>query len=79
MECMEDGNFLRKSVNDITSLMDINFGSLGRSSRKGKGSQGGPASRPEKAKPVLEKVSAPLLVFHLQYLGKKWSRKKMLW
>lgn len=75
MECMEDGNFLRKSVNDITSLMDINFGSLGRSSRKGKGSQGGPASRPEKAKPVLEKVSAPLLV-----LGKKWStRKKILW
>lgn len=75
MECMEDGNFLRKSVNDITSLMDINFGSLGRSSRKGKGSQGGPASRPEKAKHVLEKVSAPLLV-----LGKKWStRKKMLW
>lgn len=72
---MEDGNFLRKSVNDITSLMDINFGSLGRSSRKGKGSQGGPASCPEKAKPVLEKVSAPLLV-----LGKKWStRKKMLW
>ncbi|XP_075875534.1 intracellular hyaluronan-binding protein 4-like isoform X2 [Nelusetta ayraudi] len=55
MECMEDGNFLRKSVNDITSLMDINFGSLGRSSRKGKGSQGGPASCPEKAKPVLEK------------------------
>lgn len=67
---MEDGNFLRKSVHDITSLLDINFGSSERSSRKGKGSQGGPTSCPVKAKPVLE-VSAPLLVFNLQYLGKK--------
>lgn len=57
MECVEDGHFLRKSVNDITSLLDINFGSLGRSGRKGKGSQGAPTSRPGKAKAVLEKES----------------------
>lgn len=68
---MEDGNFLRKSVNDITSLLEINFGSFERSSRKGKGSQGGQTSHPEKAKPVLEKVRAPLLVFYLQYVWKE--------
>uniref|UniRef100_A0A3Q0R4I3 Hyaluronan/mRNA-binding protein domain-containing protein n=1 Tax=Amphilophus citrinellus TaxID=61819 RepID=A0A3Q0R4I3_AMPCI len=33
----DEGNFLRRSVNDITSLLDINFGSLGRPSRGGRG------------------------------------------
>lgn len=58
----DDSNFLRKSVNDITSLLDINFGSLGRPSRGGRGreSHSGPTSRPERAKPILEKVSSPL-------------------
>nr|XP_046243714.1 intracellular hyaluronan-binding protein 4-like [Scatophagus argus] len=53
----DDGNFFRKSVNDITSLLDINFGSLGRPSRggRGRGARGGPISRPERPKPVLER------------------------
>ncbi|XP_032372766.1 intracellular hyaluronan-binding protein 4 isoform X2 [Etheostoma spectabile] len=52
-----DGNFLRRSVNDITSLLDINFGSLGRPSRggRGRGARGGPECRPERAKLTLEK------------------------
>lgn len=58
----DDSNFLRKSVNDITSLLDINFGSLGRPNRGGRGreSHGGPTSRPERAQPILEKVSSSL-------------------
>ncbi|KAM9359958.1 intracellular hyaluronan-binding protein 4.S-like [Symphorus nematophorus] len=58
VEDMEDeGNFLRKSVNDITSLLDINFGSLGRPSRggRGRGARGGQTSRPERAKPILDR------------------------
>ncbi|XP_035513799.1 intracellular hyaluronan-binding protein 4-like [Morone saxatilis] len=53
----DDGNFLRRSVNDITSLLDINFGSLGRPSRggRGRGGRGGPTSRPERPKPILER------------------------
>ncbi|XP_036953064.1 intracellular hyaluronan-binding protein 4-like isoform X1 [Acanthopagrus latus] len=53
----EDGHFLRKSVNDITCLLDINFGSLGRPSRggRGRGARGGPTSRPERAKPMMER------------------------
>ncbi|XP_068166389.1 intracellular hyaluronan-binding protein 4 [Antennarius striatus] len=53
----EEGNFLRKSVNDITSQLEINFGSLGRPSRGGRGTRGVPAVRSEKAKPVMEKES----------------------
>ncbi|XP_040051367.2 intracellular hyaluronan-binding protein 4.S [Gasterosteus aculeatus] len=54
-EVEEEGTFLRKSVNDITSLLDINFGSLGRPSRggRGRGARGGPANRPER--PILER------------------------
>ncbi|XP_056231691.1 intracellular hyaluronan-binding protein 4-like [Seriola aureovittata] len=58
LEDMEDdGNFLRRSVNDITSLLDINFGSLGRPTRggRGRGARGGPTSRPERPKPILER------------------------
>ncbi|XP_054467470.1 intracellular hyaluronan-binding protein 4-like [Anoplopoma fimbria] len=58
LEDVEDeGNFLRRSVNDITSLLDINFGSLGRPSRggRGRGARGGPANRPERAKPIMER------------------------
>ncbi|XP_074493253.1 intracellular hyaluronan-binding protein 4-like isoform X1 [Sebastes fasciatus] len=58
LEDVEDeGNFLRRSMNDITSLLDINFGSLGRPSRggRGRGARGCPASRPERAKAILEK------------------------
>ncbi|XP_038558686.1 intracellular hyaluronan-binding protein 4-like [Micropterus salmoides] len=53
----DDGHFLRRSVNDITSLLDINFGSLGRPSRggRGRGARGGPASRPERTKPIVER------------------------
>lgn len=53
-----DGNFLRKSVNDITSLLDINFGSLGRPARggRGRGGRGGQSDRQEKAHPILERV-----------------------
>ncbi|XP_073322054.1 intracellular hyaluronan-binding protein 4-like isoform X2 [Pagrus major] len=54
----DDSNFLRKSVNDITCLLDINFGSLGRPSRGGRGrggARGGPTSRPERAKPIMER------------------------
>ncbi|KAM3610839.1 uncharacterized protein V6R79_009447 [Siganus canaliculatus] len=54
MEDMEsDGSFYRKSVNDITSLLDINFGSLGRPSRggRGRGARGGPTTRSERPRP----------------------------
>ncbi|XP_008334241.1 intracellular hyaluronan-binding protein 4 isoform X2 [Cynoglossus semilaevis] len=54
-----EGNFLRRSVNDITSLLDINFGSLGRPARggRGRGGRGGVASRSEKVKPIVERDS----------------------
>ncbi|XP_051924507.1 intracellular hyaluronan-binding protein 4-like [Hippocampus zosterae] len=57
-ELEDEGNFLRRSVNDITSLLDINFGSLGRPSRggRGRGARGGLSSLPERAKPTPEKV-----------------------
>ncbi|XP_040899277.1 intracellular hyaluronan-binding protein 4-like [Toxotes jaculatrix] len=58
LEDIEDeGNFLRRSVNDITSLLDINFGSLGRPTRggRGRGARGGLTSRPERAKPIQER------------------------
>lgn len=57
-EMEDEGNFLRRSVNDITSLLDINFGSLGRPTRggRGRGARGGPTSRPERVKPILERV-----------------------
>ncbi|XP_054629382.1 intracellular hyaluronan-binding protein 4-like isoform X2 [Dunckerocampus dactyliophorus] len=56
-EMEEDGNFFRRSVNDITSLLDINFGSLGRRGR-GRATRGaGPPGHPERAKLILEKVS----------------------
>ncbi|XP_026178308.1 intracellular hyaluronan-binding protein 4 [Mastacembelus armatus] len=57
LEDIEDeGNFLRRSVNDITSLLDINFGSLGRPSRggRGRGARGGQCGRPESTKPITE-------------------------
>lgn len=40
LEDVGEDTFLRRSVNDITSLMDINFGSLGRPSRGGRGRGG---------------------------------------
>lgn len=54
----EYGNFLRKSVNDITSMLDINFGSLDRPRRggRGRGNPVGPGGRPERAKPTQDKV-----------------------
>lgn len=80
MECMEDGNSLRKRVKNLPFCLEISFGSLGRTTRKGKGSQIDPTSHPEKAKPVLEKVSPPLLV----PIFSIWRRNallqgKMLW
>uniref|UniRef100_A0A3Q3K9X8 Hyaluronan/mRNA-binding protein domain-containing protein n=1 Tax=Monopterus albus TaxID=43700 RepID=A0A3Q3K9X8_MONAL len=68
LEDMEDDcSFFRRSTNDITSLLDINFGSLGRPSRGGRGrgargggargggAQGGPTSRPERANQIFER------------------------
>lgn len=57
---MEDGNFLRRSVNDITSRMDINFGSLGRTPRggRGRGRRGAATGSPENIAPKFEKVGA---------------------
>ncbi|XP_061784844.1 intracellular hyaluronan-binding protein 4.S-like isoform X1 [Nerophis lumbriciformis] len=55
-EMEDDSHFFRRSVNDITSLLDINFGSLGRRGR-GRGTRsGGPPSHPERAESRLEKV-----------------------
>ncbi|XP_008416532.1 intracellular hyaluronan-binding protein 4 [Poecilia reticulata] len=56
-EIEEDGNFFRRSVNDITTLLDINFGTLGRSSRggRGRGARGGQSVRPERARPIYER------------------------
>ncbi|XP_072243803.1 intracellular hyaluronan-binding protein 4-like [Leuresthes tenuis] len=53
----DEGNFLRRSVNDITSLLDINFGSLGRPCRggRGRGGRGGQSTRLERAEPVMER------------------------
>ncbi|KAM6930901.1 intracellular hyaluronan-binding protein 4-like [Xenentodon cancila] len=53
----DDGNFLRRSVNDITSLLDINFGSLGRPSRggRGRGARGGQSTRLERVRPIIER------------------------
>lgn len=75
----DDGNFLRRSVNDITSLLDINFGSLGRPSRggRGRGARGGPTSRPERAKPILERVCSQLLG-HMKEKVKSVFGHKML-
>lgn len=81
VEGMEDeGNFLRRSVNDITSLLDINFGSLGRPRRGGRGGaarggtpRGGLSSLPERVKPTLERVRSTLketqFVVHPCYLA----------
>ncbi|XP_041643668.1 intracellular hyaluronan-binding protein 4-like [Cheilinus undulatus] len=56
----DDSHFLRRSVNDITSLLDINFGSLGRPSRGGRGrGRGGQIGRSERAKPIMEKDTGP--------------------
>ncbi|KAM9810635.1 intracellular hyaluronan-binding protein 4-like [Neosynchiropus ocellatus] len=59
LESMEDeGTFLRRSVNDITSLLDINFGSLGRPGRggRGRGARGASSGGPIKPKPVLDRI-----------------------
>lgn len=56
-ELEEEGNFLRRSMNDITTLLDINFGTLGRPSRggRGRGARGGQSIRPERVRPIYEK------------------------
>ncbi|MED6280291.1 hypothetical protein CHARACLAT_009207 [Characodon lateralis] len=56
-ELEEEGNFFRRSMNDITTLLDINFGSLGRPSRRGRGrgARGGQSIRPERARPIYER------------------------
>ncbi|KAF7200527.1 intracellular hyaluronan-binding protein 4 isoform X1 [Nothobranchius furzeri] len=55
-EMEDDGNFFRKSVNDITTLLDINFGNLARPSRggRGRGARGGQNVFPERARPRLQ-------------------------
>lgn len=57
---MEDGHFLRRSVNDITSRLDINFGSLGRPARggRGRGRRGALTGTPENVAPKFERVGA---------------------
>ncbi|XP_038163979.1 intracellular hyaluronan-binding protein 4-like [Cyprinodon tularosa] len=56
-EVEEEGNFLRRSMNDITTLMDINFGTLGRPSRggRGRGARVGQSIRPERPTPIVER------------------------
>ncbi|XP_077456942.1 intracellular hyaluronan-binding protein 4-like [Stigmatopora argus] len=56
VEELDDSNFFRRSMNDITSLLDINFGSLGRPSRGGRGrGRGYLPSHQECVKQTLEK------------------------
>ncbi|XP_037536907.1 intracellular hyaluronan-binding protein 4 [Nematolebias whitei] len=57
VEMEDDGNFLRRSVNDITTRLDINFGNLGRPSRggRGRGARGGQNFCSERAKPTFDK------------------------
>uniref|UniRef100_A0A3B4AVJ2 Hyaluronan/mRNA-binding protein domain-containing protein n=1 Tax=Periophthalmus magnuspinnatus TaxID=409849 RepID=A0A3B4AVJ2_9GOBI len=53
----EEGTFLRRAANDITSMLDINFGSLGRPSRGGRGRgvpRGAGIFQMERMKPILE-------------------------
>ncbi|XP_012725492.2 intracellular hyaluronan-binding protein 4 [Fundulus heteroclitus] len=56
-EIEEEANFFRRSMNDITTMLDINFGTLGRPSRggRGRGARGGQSVRPEQARPVYER------------------------
>ncbi|KAM3867451.1 intracellular hyaluronan-binding protein 4-like [Diretmus argenteus] len=59
LEDIEDeGHFLRRSANDITSRLDINFGSLGRTPRRGRGrgGRGGQTAPPEQAKPTSDRA-----------------------
>lgn len=59
---LDENTFLRRSVNDITSLMDINFGSLGRPNRGGRG-RGGPRGGIRGGATVQpEKISVPQMV-----------------
>ncbi|KAM9744171.1 intracellular hyaluronan-binding protein 4-like [Menidia menidia] len=53
----DDAHYLRRSVNDITSLLNINFGSLGRPSRggRGRGGRGGQSTRLERVEPTMER------------------------
>ncbi|MEQ2171423.1 hypothetical protein GOODEAATRI_010530 [Goodea atripinnis] len=64
-ELEEEGNFFRRSMNDITTLLDINFGTLGRPRRggRGRGARGGQSIRPERARPIYERVCYQL-VYH---------------
>lgn len=57
----DDGIFFRKSVNDITSMLDINIGGLDgpRRGGRGRGDPVGPGSRPERTKPMQPKVRYP--------------------
>lgn len=57
---MEECTVLRRSINDITSRMDINFGSLGRTGRggRGRGRRGASTASPENVSPKFEKVGA---------------------
>ena len=56
---MDDyGNFFRKSMNDITSMLDINFGSLDRPRRggRGRGTPVVPGNRLEWTRSMQDKV-----------------------
>lgn len=68
MDDMDDyGNFFRKSVNDITSMLDINFGSLDRPRRggRGRGTPVVPGSRPDRARSMQDKVRHQRRAAHL--------------
>ncbi|NWV58273.1 HABP4 protein, partial [Daphoenositta chrysoptera] len=52
----DDSHVFRKPVNDITSQLDINFGSLPRPGRGSRGVQGGRGRRPEETGPRPEVV-----------------------
>lgn len=58
MDDLDDCGIFRKSMNDITSMLDINFGSLDRPRRggRGRGTPVVPGGRPERARPMLDMV-----------------------
>lgn len=69
-EMDEEGHFLRRSVNDITSRLDINFGSLARPSRggRGRGGRGGATSRPSRPEKACGTKSEKVLISVLRLL-----------
>lgn len=58
----DNSHVFRKPVNDITSQLDINFGSLPRPGRGSRGARGGRGRRPEETGPRPEVMVMDLMV-----------------